>query len=141
MQVKPDDSNRAMWRFLDGSASISGSMLAAVGINQCGGCAGLPLIGFLQELTEMPDGVIIVATLLLFPTTGALYGGFKMIFAAKEAVERKARERDEQSRQEGLQEGLQEGRQEERERISRALERHGVALTPELARILSGESE
>ena len=72
------------------------------------------------------DGVIIVATLLLFPTTVAIYGGFKMFFAAKEAVEKKARER---------------GRKEERERISKILEQQGVPLTPELVRTLSGEPD
>ena len=49
-----------------------------------------------------------------------------MFFAAKEAVARKARER---------------GRQEERARISKVLERHGVTLTPELAKSLAGDPE
>ncbi len=57
-----------------------------------------------------------------------------MFFAAKEAVERKARER-------GRQEGRQEGRLEERKRISKVLEQHGVSLPPELVRSLTGESE
>jgi hypothetical protein len=68
--------------------------------------------------------------LLLFPTTVALYGGFKMFFAAKEAIEKKARER-----------GRKEGRREERERIGKALEQQGVPLTPELVRVLSGEPD
>ena len=49
-----------------------------------------------------------------------------MFFAAKEAIEKKARER---------------GRKEERERISKALEQQGVPLTPELVRVLSGEPD
>ncbi len=51
-----------------------------------------------------------------------------MFFAAKEAVEKKARER-----------GRREGRREERERISKVLEQQGVPLSPELVRVLSGE--
>ncbi len=53
-----------------------------------------------------------------------------MFFAAKEAVEKKSRER-----------GRQEGRREERARISKVLEQHGVTLTPELAKSLAGDSE
>ena len=67
-----------------------------------------------------------MATLLLFPTTAALYGGFKVFFAAKEAVERKARAK---------------GRKEERERIQRELAARGVPLTPEQVKIVDGESE
>ena len=55
-----------------------------------------------------------------------------MWFAAKEAVEKRATER-------GRREGRAEGRQEERERISKALAEHDVELSPEIARILSGE--
>ena len=53
-----------------------------------------------------------------------------MFFAAKEAVEKRARER-----------GRREGVQEERERISKALERRGVPLTPEQVKALNGDSE
>ena len=49
-----------------------------------------------------------------------------MWFAAKEAVEKKAREK---------------GRQEERKRIEQAFERQGITITPEMARILEGELE
>ena len=92
-----------------------------------------------------------------------------MIFAAKEAVERRARERRrqaglpesckggfwgsyktafkegfregrEEGRKKGIEEGRTKGRQEERERISKALAELGVALTPEQARIIAGES-
>ena len=73
-----------------------------------------------------------------------------MFFAAKEAVARKARERGrlegwqegrQEGRLEGRQEGRLEGRQEERARISKVLERHGVILTPELAKSLAGDAE
>ena len=59
-----------------------------------------------------------------------------MIFAAKEAVERKAMEK-------GRQEGQQEGREAERERIEQeleALEKSGVTVPPEIARIIARES-
>lgn len=59
-----------------------------------------------------------------------------MFFAAKEAVERKART-------EGLQEGLEQGRQKERERIRKMPAEHGVALSPEVLGSLNrnGDSE
>ncbi len=132
------DNSRSWWRFFDGSVSVSASMLLAVLIDSCALCDRLPLLGFLGELAEQDDGVIIVATLLLFPTTAALYGGAKVIFAAKEAVEKKAMER---GRQAGRQEGLQEARREERARISKVLAEHGVSPDSELARRLTGESE
>ena len=96
------DDNRYWWRFFDGSASVSVGMLVAVAFRYCGFCDDIPILGFINGLTRDDDGVIIVATLLLFPTTAALYGGLKMFFAAKEAVEKKARER---GRREGRQEG------------------------------------
>ena len=55
-----------------------------------------------------------------------------MIFAAKEAVERKAMEK-----------GLERGRQEERERIEReieSLEKSGVQVPPEVASIIARQS-
>ena len=132
--------NRTVWRFLDGSISISVSMLIAVGLNNCGFCTGFPVLDFLHELTTREDGVIIVATLLLFPTAAVMYGVSKMIFAAKEAVERKARAK---GRQEGLEQGTEQGRQEERERIRKLLAEHGVALSPEVLSSLNrnGDSE
>ena len=63
---------------------------------------------------------------MLFPTAIALYGVFAMIFAAKEAVEKRARNR---------------GRKEERERISKALAELGESLTPRQARIIAGEPD
>ena len=57
-----------------------------------------------------------------------------MFFAAKEAVECKARERGRQEgRREGIEEGMIAGRRAERERISKMLEEHGISLSPELA--------
>lgn len=84
-------------------------------------------LGFLKGLTEKDDGVIILATLLLFPTTVALYGVLQMWFAAKEAVEKKAAAR-------GRREGVQEGRQEERERIKQVLISRGITPPPEIDR-------
>ena len=120
--------SRLSWRIFDGSVSVSASMLLSVIISRCDACAGIPVIGFLKELTGQEDGIIIVATLLLFPTTAALYGVFRMFFAAKEAVEKKAMGR-----------GRQAGRKEERERIRKAFAEQGVTLTPEMERILSRE--
>lgn len=128
-----DRPNTALWRFFDGAASVSASMLLSVAVNACAFCNGLPLLGYLAALTNRDDGIIITATLLLFPTTAALYGVFKMFFAAKEAAERKARERQRQAREEGI--------REERKRIGRILQEQGVELTPELARRLAGDDE
>ena len=113
------DGNRSIWRFFDGAVSISISMLVAVLVSDCALCGQLPALGWLKGLTEREDGIIIVATLLLFPTTAALYGGFKVFFAAKEAVEKRARAK-----------GKAEGRKEERERIQRELAAQGMPLTP-----------
>ena len=154
MNANPD--SRLSWRIFDGSVSVSASMLLSVTISRCDACAGIPVIGFLKELTGQEDGIIIVATLLLFPTTAALYGVFRMFFAAKEAVEKKAMARGHQvGRQEGIkeghqagrqeghqagrQEGIQEGRKGERERIRKAFAEQGVTVTPEMERILSRE--
>ncbi len=90
-------------------------------------------MGYLKLLTERDDGTIIAATLLLFPTSMAFYGGMIVFFAAKEFVEKRAMKR-------GLQEGRQEGRQAERERIRRELAKLGAPLTPEQVRILSDET-
>ncbi|MDE2785234.1 MAG: hypothetical protein OXL37_01080 [Chloroflexota bacterium] len=128
------DGNRSIWRFFDGAVSISISMLVAVLVNDCALCGQLPALGWLKGLTEREDGIIIVATLLLFPTTAALYGGFKVFFAAKEAVEKRARAK-------GKAEGKAEGRKEERERIRRELAAQGMPLTPEQVAILTRESE
>ena len=120
--------SRTPWRTFDGSIAVSFSMLLAVLLKLWKGAAGWPLVGQLHQMTQWEDGVIIVATLLLFPTALALYGGFTMFFAAKEAVEKRAMER-----------GRREGIQAERERISKTLAQYGVPLTPEQVKVLSGE--
>ncbi len=125
-----DRANTALWRFFDGAASVSASMSLSVAVNACAFCNGLPVLGYLEELTNRDDGIIITATLLLFPTTTALYGVFRMIFAAKQAADRKARER-----------GRKEGIREERERIGKILEEQGVVLSPELAERLASQPE
>ena len=124
------------WVLADGSASISASALIAVLLNIFPSLAGLWGLGFLHGLTNKEDGVIIVASLLLFPSTFIIYGVARMIFAAKEAVERKAMEK-------GRQEGRQEGQKAERERIEQelvALEKNGIQVPPEVARIIARES-
>ena len=128
------DGNRSIWRFFDGAVSISISMLVAVLVTDCALCSQLPALGWLKGLTEREDGIIIVATLLLFPATAALYGGFKVFFAAKEAVEKRARAK-------GKAEGRAEGRKEERERIRRELAAQGMPLTPEQVAVLTRERE
>ena len=125
-----EDRRGLIWGFVDGSISVSGSMLLAVLINYCQSCNGVWILGFLKGLTDKSAGLIVVATLLLFPTALVVYGGLKMWFAAKEAVERTAREK---------------GRREERQRIgqsiSRELERRGISLSEEeIARILEDNS-
>ena len=124
--------SRAPWRTFDGSIAVSFSMLLAALLKLWKGAAGWPLVGQLHQMTQWEDGVIIVATLLLFPTALALYGGFAMFFAAKEAVEKRAMER-------GRRVGRQEGREAERARISKTLAQYGVPLTPEQVKVLSGE--
>ena len=126
------------WLMADGAASISASMLMAVLINVISSFAGLWGLGFLQELTNKQDGMIVVATLLLLPTSFVVYGVSQVIFAAKEAVEKRAMEK---GRKVGLREGRQEGEQAERERIEKILEQHGVEITPEVARMIARESE
>ena len=118
----------------DGAASISASMLVAVLINVIPSLADVWGLAFLQELTNKQDGMIVVATLLLLPTSFVVYGVSQVIFAAKEAVERRAMEK-------GRKVGLEEGRQEERERILRELEKSGVEIPPEAARRIAREYE
>ena len=138
--------NRLGWRFFDGSVAISASTLLAILLRGCVGCGGLPVLGYLHMLTGWDDGVIIVATLLLFPAAATLYGGAAVFFAAREAVQNHYRERGRQEglqegRQKGLQEGQKAGQKAERERIRKEAAERGIAITPELARILAGESE
>lgn len=131
--------SRAVWRFLDGSVSVSLSMWLAIAITQCAFCSEWPAIGFLSRLATDGTGIIIVATALLFPTTAALYGGAVMILAAKETVERWSRSKDEKAMAKGREEGLKEGREEERQRIIALLKERGVEIPSEIANNLSGE--
>ena len=118
------------WLMADGAASISASMLVAVLLNVIPSFAGLWGLGFLQELTNKQDGMIVVATLLLLPTSFVVYGVSQMIFAAKEAVEKRAMRR-----------GRKVGEQVERERIEKILQEEGIELPPEVARRIARESE
>ena len=101
-------------------------MLFAVLIAECRACDGVPFSDYLVTLAGREDGVIIIATLLLFPTSLALYGGMIVFFAAKEFVEKRAASR---------------ARREERQRIRREMEKLGAPLTPEQVRILADENE
>ena len=141
-------NNWQLWRFVDGALSISVSMLLAALLRDCLSCGGWPVLGYLHGLAARDDGVIIVGTMLLFPTTATIYGGIKVFFAAREAVRREAQEGEkgrreglQEGRQEGIREGLQEGRQEERERIRKELAKQGVTIGPELAKILNGDDK
>ena len=145
-----DGANWQLWRFVDGALAISVSMLLAALLRDCLSCGSWPVLGYLHGLAARDDGVIIVGTILLFPTTATIYGGIKVFFAAREAVRRESREKGRQEgireglqegRQEGIREGLQEGRQEERERIRKELAKQGVAISPELAKILNSDDK
>ena len=114
------------WLMADGAASISASMLVAVLINAISFFADLWGLGFLHQLTNKQDGMIVVATLLLLPTSFVVYGVSQVIFAAKEAVEKRA---------------MEKGRKAERERIEKILEQHGVELPPEVAKMITNQSE
>ena len=118
------------WLLADGAASVSASMLIAVLLNVIPSFAGLWGLGFLQELSNKQDGMIVVATLLLLPTSFAVYGVSRVIFAAKEAVEKRAMRR-----------GRKVGEQAERERIEKILEEEGIELSPRVARRIARESE
>ena len=144
-KMENSESGRALWRFSDGAVSISASMLLSLLLAGCA-CEGIPLLGYLAGLTQRENGVIIVATLLLFPTTLGIYGVFVMFFAAKEAVERRATRKGRaegivEGRAEGIAEGIVEGRRAERERIARMLGEYGVDVSPELARKLNDSND
>ena len=129
------DDDRASWAFVEGSISVSASILIAYAISRCGGCAGLPVIGFFKSLTNQEDGVIITGMALLFPTAFAFYVGVKMVFAAYRDYKRWW----EAYQEERLQQGREEGREAERARIKRELNKRGVSLDPETEKILFGE--
>ena len=94
--------------------------------------------GDLPDMRPGAMGQSNLATRPNLPTAAPLYGGSKLIFAAKEAVEKKAVARGIQiGREEGREEGKAEGSQEERERIRQELAAAGLHLTPEQERVLS----
>ena len=134
--MERDEGSVAPWRLFDGSIALTISMLLAVLLRVWEGAAHWPVVGALHRITQWEDGVLIVATLLLFPTALTLYGGFRMFFAAKAAAERQAKERAERHREEGA----VRGRKQERDRIRKVLgERREPITMEELSRILDGE--
>ena len=82
------DDDRASWAFVEGSISVSASILIAYAISRCGGCGGLPVISFFKALTSQDNGVIITGMALLFPTAITFYVGVKMVFAAYREYQR-----------------------------------------------------
>ncbi len=83
-------------------------------------------------MTRWEDGVIIVATMLLFPTTAALWGGSELFFLAKERVEKRYKERGiKEGIPIGVAKGREEGRHEERERWEKWLKEQGIDARPE----------
>ena len=117
------------WRLFDGSIALSISMLLAALLKVWEDAVHWPVVGLLHQMTGWEDGVIIVATLLLFPTALTLYGGFAMIFAAKQTVDYWFYKRAERQRK------------QERERIFKVLEEQGIPLTPEQARAVVGDGD
>ena len=134
------DGNRTTWRFLDGSISVSASILLANAVSKCESCSGLPVIGLIKQLTEQDDGVLIAGTALLFPVAVILYGGINMVFMAYAEYRRKrdARIREREALLEKARnEGRDEFREEVLERARQVLREHNVSLTPEVERFLS----
>ena len=119
-----------LWTLLDGAAAFSFSMLVSLIIQSNRIFAEVWVVRIVKDLTHQNDGLMASTMLLLFPSTALLYGSINMIFAAKEAVERRARQRDERMRE--------EGRERERRRILAALEHHGIELPPDIANDLNG---
>lgn len=141
-----------IWGIVDGSVSISLSMLLAVTLNHCPSCGGWWGVGFLSDLTRQDSGLIAVATLLLFPCAVIVFGGIKMFFLLKQEYDERRRARRQEMREwfaedakEALtvafEKGQEHGRKAERDRISDSVEELGVQLPPEIDRIISGESE
>ena len=121
-----NDDDRASWAFVEGSISVSASILMAYAIAGCGGCGGWPVLGFFKRLTEQEDGVLIAGMALLFPTAIAFYLGVKMVFAAYrgyrswrearlEQIEQMRAEAREKGHEEGKERGLEIGREIGRE--------------------------
>ena len=123
-----------LWLFLDGAAAFSFSMLISLIIQSNRIFAEILVLRFIKDLTHQNDGLMAATMLLLFPSTAILYGSVKMIFAAKEAVERRARAKDERMRAQGREQGIEQ----ERRRILNALKRRGVELPPDFDNDLNG---
>ena len=127
----------APWAFVEGSISVSASILMADAIARCDRCSGWPVIGFFKRLTEQEDGVIIAGMALLFPTALIIYLGVKMIFSAYQEYKQWRDAWIAEARQEGH----EEGREAERARIRSELAERGLSLDPETAKILFGEPD
>ena len=84
----------------DGAASISLSALLAA----------LSRGYFSFQAVQETDGVMLLASIFLLPSTVIAFGVSSMVFAAYEFVQKRAERK-------GRQEGRQEGQKEERERI------------------------
>ena len=123
-----------LWLFLDGAAAFSFSMLISLIIQSNQIFAEILVLRFIKDLTHQNDGLMAATILLLFPSTAILYGSVKMIFAAKEAVERRAHARDERMRAQGIEQGIEQ----ERRRILNALKRRGIELPPDFDNDLNG---
>ena len=136
-----------LWLFLDGAAAFSFSMLISLIIQSNQIFAEILVLRFIKDLTHQNDGLMAATMLLLFPSTAILYGSVKMIFAAKEAVEKKAiakgREQGiaqgrEQGIAQGREQGIEQGFEEGRRHILNALKRRGIELPPDFDNDLNG---
>ena len=138
----------APWPFVEGSISVTASILAANALSGCDQCRSWPVIGFFKKLTEQEDGVIIAGMALLFPTALGFYLGGKMVFSAY--YESKRRYQEHQARRAALmeemqerarEEGREEGRKAERSRLKREFAEKGISLSPEAESVLFGEND
>lgn len=76
------DPGGAPWPFVEGSISVSASIVAANAVSRCEVCRGWPIVGYFKNLTEQEDGVIIAGMAPLFPAALGFYLGGKMVFSA-----------------------------------------------------------
>ena len=136
-----EEPGGAPWPFVEGSISVSASIIMADAIARCDRCGGWPVVGFFKRLTEQEDGVIIAGMALLFPTALVFYSGVKMVFSAYKEYKRWREAWQQELLEEGRHEGRQEGQQAERARIKRELAEKGVTLPPEAEKVLFGETD
>ena len=132
-----NDDDRASWAFVEGSISVTGSILIAYAISRCDRCAGIPVISFFKKLTEQEDGVLITGMALLFPTALAIYLGAKVVFAAYREYRTWRDARIEQARKEAREDAIKE----ERARQKRELAARGITLPPEVESVLYREAD